>query len=84
MSRLTKKYADTKRYYSTHTCDEILQKLGKLEDKETPKKPRLIKLLGNVVRYKCSKCNGGDILKPLYKFNDYCPYCGQKLEWSDE
>ena len=32
MSRLTKQYADTKRYYSTHSCDEILQKLGKLED----------------------------------------------------
>lgn len=34
MNRLTKQYKDTKRYYSTHTCDEILQKLGKLEDIE--------------------------------------------------
>lgn len=34
MNRLTKKYADTERYYSTHSCDEVLQKLGKLEDKE--------------------------------------------------
>lgn len=34
MSRLTKQYEDTKRYYSTHSCDEVLQKLGKLEDKE--------------------------------------------------
>ena len=38
MSRLTKQYADTKRYYSTHSCDEVLQKLGKLEDKEEAKK----------------------------------------------
>lgn len=34
MNRLTKQYEDTKRYYSTHTCDEVLQKLGRLEDKE--------------------------------------------------
>lgn len=34
MNRLTKQYKDTKRYYSTHTCDEVLQKLGKLEDLE--------------------------------------------------
>lgn len=34
MNRLTKQYADTKRYYSTHTCDEVVQRLGKLEDLE--------------------------------------------------
>lgn len=32
MKRLTKQYADTKRYYSTHNCDEVVQRLGKLEE----------------------------------------------------
>lgn len=32
MNRLTKQYTDTKRYYSIHTFNEVVQRLGKLED----------------------------------------------------
>lgn len=85
MSRLTKKYADSERYYSTHSCDEVLQKLGKLEDKETPKKPKIDyddewDEFGNRMIYeeRCPVCNtnltevGGA----------YCHSCGQAIDWS--
>lgn len=74
MSRLTKQYEDTKRYYSTHTCDEVLQKLGKLEDKEEPKKvKKFAEHAGD-----CPNCD-----RIVRNYNhSYCPYCGQRLDWS--
>lgn len=57
MNRLTKQYKDTKRYYSTHSCDEVLQKLGKLEDKEEykPTEEEIIEEFERI-GYKCV-CN---------------------------
>lgn len=51
--------------------------LKKLVDKETPKKPLEI---GNIlVMDGCPKCR-----MPISTRYNYCPECGQKLDWSDE
>lgn len=75
MARLTTRYADTKRYYSTHTCDEVLQKLGKLEDREEKVAPELIvgttELVAKLICPICkSRVHAGD---------KYCRECGQRL-----
>lgn len=70
--------------------EELEKRIEKLEksvfkelvDKETPMK--VIEKLDNVpVSYerfrKCPKCE--DLVTRMYL---YCPYCGQKLDWSEE
>lgn len=85
MTRLTKQYEDTKRYYSTHTCDEVLQKLGKLEDKEEPKKPKPVKMFGHTIMRRCPVCNTRPLVDySLYYKQKYCGNCGQAIDWSDE
>lgn len=77
MSRLTKKYADSERYYSTHSCDEVLQKLGKLENKEEPKKPIFSGRPADLQEY-CPSCHS------RVANIKYCWNCGQALEVKNE
>ena len=74
--------AETSDYYKE--CDDKdIELIGELVNKETPKEP-IYKRDNN--RYVCGKCeerfpyrrNGID----QYIF-PYCPYCGQKVEWSE-
>lgn len=53
--------------------------LQELVDKETPVKPFRNNLLSLPPRNMigCGKCNGLEILG-VY---EYCPYCGQKIDW---
>lgn len=95
MNRLTKQYADTKRYYSTHNCDEVVQRLGELEDKATPKKPYYSSYCFRVSNWKCTSCDYSNCCSfrvggwectscdGSVKAGDvYCSKCGQKLDWS--
>ena len=51
--------------------------LQELVDKETPMK--VIKHLNNF--YRCENC---DELFQNFHYQNYCPNCGQKLDWSVE
>lgn len=84
MSRLTKKYADSERYYSTHSCDEVLKKLGKLEDREEAISLNYISdgYADGYPVYDTAECPScGHIFDTLDEHYKYCPYCGQKLAW---
>lgn len=56
---------------------ELIKEHKKLKDKETPKKPihHLIDF------YRCVNCNN---IFQNHHYEEYCPNCGQKLDWSDE
>lgn len=51
-----------------------LQTLQELVDKETPMKP--VKIFERVC---CPKCSF-----PVIIIDNYCPNCGQRLDWSDK
>ena len=64
--------------YSTRSeKNEHIKTLQELVDKETPMKPPL--------KWECAKpqtrckCTAG-----VERYHNYCWYCGQKLDWSDE
>ena len=71
-----------------------LDRLEKLEQKETPMKA----ITYNINQYKCPKCLNQikgkkmiynmetkkfDIKSKIKVEKVYCPYCGQRLDWSD-
>lgn len=72
------------------------EKANKYDEKETPKKP-IKKTIINSYDYDEQGVNKNKILQcPSCKFKlydeyecidytfDYCPYCSQKIDWSDE
>ena len=74
---------------------EHKQILQELVDKKTPMKP----IRYNINQYKCPKCLGQikgqkwvynmetkrfDIKCKIKPTKIFCPYCNQKLDWSDE
>lgn len=87
MNRLTKQYEDTKRYYSTHSCDEVVQKLGKLEDKEEPLSTDYEIIYGDnepALEFQLCPICRIDLTEILKKHYKYCPNCGQRLEKEKE
>ena len=58
-------------------------------DKQIPQKPRGVHALPHNAWGLCPRCKGGPVregeIDPRVVFNpwDYCPYCGQALDWSD-
>lgn len=78
-------------YHNWSVADEIAENIKKytdiLHEKEVPKKPVYKKDYVGESNYFCSRC---DSLMPFtlnrtaqIKY-PFCPYCGQKLDWSDE
>ena len=57
-------------------CNELCDIIYELVDKETPIKVVKWKLAQPETR--CAKCGAG-----LERKHDYCPNCGQRLDWSD-
>lgn len=59
--------------------------LEKLEVKETPMKPiaNHYEEIGEkpYIKYTCPKCNNKYQL--IKNHGEYCPYCGQRLDWSE-
>lgn len=78
-------------YHNWSVADEIAENIKNyadiLHEKEVPKKPVYKKDYVGESNYFCSRC---DSLMPFtlnrtaqIKY-PFCPYCGQKLDWSDE
>lgn len=51
-------------------------------EKQIPKKP--IGDLGSVPHYRCPYCNRAVKLYKNDRGFDFCPDCGQKIDWSDD
>lgn len=91
-----KTYYDDFKGASIHFMfEQEINLLQKLIDKEKPMKP----IIYNINQFKCPKCEkqikGQKMLYNLKtnRFDEkcttktekvYCPYCGQKLDWSEE
>lgn len=61
-------------YLTNREKKQFANILQELVDKETPKRPA--RKLGNWGN--CLHCN-----QQVFNGWDYCPYCGQKLDWSE-
>ena len=69
--------------------EELLEykKLGTLEEveeavgKQTAEKPRKVLGIHGNVEYECGNCGESEFINELF---NYCPWCGQKLDWSEE
>ena len=78
-----KSLAETSDNYKPYNDDKDIKLIGELVEKATPKKP-IYKRDNN--RYVCGNCeerfpytrDGID----QYMYH-YCPYCGQKADWSE-
>lgn len=58
------------------TLQEAVDKANKYDEKETPKKP--IPYLNSL--FQCGNCKG---IFQNHHYQNRCPNCGQKLDWSD-
>lgn len=63
---------------SANAIDVALKAL----EKQIPKKP--IGDLGSVPHYRCPYCNRAVKLYKNDRGFDFCPDCGQKIDWSDD
>jgi hypothetical protein len=90
------KYAETYQELVNHLTDihycvskaevmpmiDILNNIEELVDKATPKKVTQFEHEGNLYCW-CSKCDHVEMIREI-DFMNYCPNCGQKLEWSTD
>ena len=68
---------------------ELLEykKLGTLEEvedameKQTAEKPRKVLGINGNIEYECKYCGESEFINEIFS---YCPWCGQKIDWSDE
>lgn len=70
-------------YGNPKLTDEAIEDLWKASeavDKQIPKKP-IFNLLYEW--FECPEC-GGVVSFDSYTKYDYCPYCGTKVDWSEE
>ena len=96
MNKYQESINNVKRVYveSEHYDEEDIAILQELVDKEKPMKP----IVYNTNQYKCPKCSKQikgkkmiynmetkrfDIKSKIKVEKVYCPYCSQKLDWSD-
>ena len=64
---------------SEHYDEKDINLLQELVDKATPKKPYFLNYGGyQIGNWKCPICDG------FVARDNYCKYCGQALDWSDE
>lgn len=85
-------------YYGWEHCTEEINLLQQLVDKVTPKKP-IKEIISDAYdcddrnidfeweRTKCPHCDD-DLINEYenrdFEDYDYCPFCGGRLDWSDE
>lgn len=60
--------------------------LKELVDKATPKKAIKLKQKQNGYTHECPTCHKyvGTIIYDGVEHDDYCPSCGQRLDWGDD
>lgn len=64
------------------TKEKMLKDIKELIERDAPVKP-FINILNGVREYNCGSCVCNlDI--PQIKELNFCPECGQRLDWSDE
>lgn len=58
-------------------CDMAIEAL----EKQLPKKPE--EVVGAIygISYECKNC--GSEIEPLDIYEDYCKWCGQRLDWTE-
>lgn len=61
---------------------EELKEIVELVERATPKKPTSM-LEDDIHWLQCPKCGYDTMNDDLMKYN-FCPSCGQSLDWSDE
>lgn len=69
--------------------EELMEykKLGTLEEveeameKETGEKPRKVLGINGNIEYECGYCGESEAINEMFS---YCPWCGKKMDWSDE
>ena len=72
-------------------CESYIA-LKELVDKATPKKPIDRGFIDDVLQYRCPICKKGNVGKLIDNgwkikgtgFTNYCPHCGQKIDWSED
>ena len=62
--------------------DEDIALLQELVDKSTPKKVTQFEHEGNMYCW-CHECDHVEMIREI-DFMNYCPNCGQKLEWPSD
>lgn len=82
-----KSLAETSDYYKPYNDDKDIKLIGELVEKETPKKPDYEGdgySDGELVydTWICPCC--GEHYEVDYDKYDYCPNCGQAIDWGEE
>ena len=81
MNKYQEALNNAKRAYveSEHYDEEDFRLLQELVDKATPKKPHFLNYGGyQIGNWKCPSCDLS------VTQDNFCAYCGQQLDWSDE
>lgn len=82
---MSEEYYDGSDYYydfqPMDNVDEVAKPLQELVNKATPMKPIPLFIPIAFLPYRCRKCRG--LVNTKKEMFSYCPYCGQKVDWSD-
>lgn len=67
------------------SMNELMDVAIKAFEKQIPKKPVLVNRPHAGVKVPvCSSCSTPECYYPLFSKLNYCPNCGQRLDWSEE
>lgn len=64
-------------YKKFGTLEEVEEAVGK----QTAEKPRKVLGINGNVEYECGYCGESEAINEMFS---YCPWCGKKLDWSEE
>lgn len=65
-----------------HIGETTMNIIEQLVERDTPKKPKESNLYGDI-KHTCSVCNS-ILTIPVLKEINFCPKCGQRIDWSKE
>ena len=64
-------------YKKLGTLEEVEEAVGK----QAAEKPRKVLGIHGNVEYECGYCGESEAINEMFS---YCPWCGKKIDWSDE
>lgn len=76
-------YAKQSKELDTYKQLGTLEEVREAVEKQRAKRPKT-KMLCEDIEWWCPNCGESHIVMYAKKGFDYCPYCGQRIDWSEE
>lgn len=65
--------------FGCEKCSDMEDRILEALEKQIPKKPKVSHLGFDI----CPMCKSHEVRSTYGSRQDYCPYCGQRIDWSE-